>query len=298
MRDAGQAMYRALLQAGAHSYTRTACLPPSPTSSVVASSHAAAAAIVPEPLQKSRTRPSHIGAARAARLGQLWTAAEAWGGAQPSIAACPSAPRQAERPALGRGTATPSLCIGQSLQPLVPSKITAAVWEDDEVVFRMVERRAAPYDESEDMHVGIYTRRQLPSYLFHQADTHEKMLRNLDPCGSKTGSVFSGLSLLADILVDDGEESLQRADAPESARPASPPKPLPPPSSESEKEEEEADNSLLSWSAVVTPAGLTTLSPRIVFDCFILTRASGSYLPHINILKELCRSRTTWFWPC
>ena len=66
------------------------------------------------------------------------------------------------------------------------------------------------------------------------------MLRNLDPCGSKTGSVFSGLSLLADILVDDGEESLQRADAPESARPASPPKPLPPPSSESEKEEEEA----------------------------------------------------------
>ena len=38
-----------------------------------------------------------------ARLGQLWTAAEAWGGAQPSIAACPSAPRQADGGSLVTG---------------------------------------------------------------------------------------------------------------------------------------------------------------------------------------------------
>ena len=40
------------------------------------------------------------------------------------------------------------------------------------------------------------------------------------------------------------------------------------------------ETTLLSWSAVVTPAGLTTLSPRIVFDCFILTSLGLLFAAH------------------
>ena len=85
-------------------------------------------------------------------------------------------------------TALQSLC----LQPDRGSKIVAALWDHGEVVYRVMQHRHEASDK--DMHIGIYTRSQLPSSLLEEADTYEKMLRELD-YESKTGSMFSAYSV-------------------------------------------------------------------------------------------------------
>ena len=68
---------------------------------------------------------------------------------------------------------------------------------------------------------------------------------------------------------------------------------------------ETSDNSLELERSLVTPAGLTTLSPRIVFDCFILTSLGLLFAAHKHtqgavqvthhvVLAVLSTARTTW----